>query len=225
MESQFTQLDMSYNSRRTKLLLPEYGRHVQNLLKHAKNIEDKEKRQVFVEVVVGMMQQIQTQARPSFELTEKLWNHVFMIAGYDLEVDVPENVTIVKHTESEAPPRMEYPLKDIKYRHYGFNVQQMIDKAKDMDDEEKKALFSNAIGSYMKLAYKTWNSTHYVSDDIIKEDLRMISMGEVTVPAETSLDFLTYTMPLRPQRKKRSNNQGKGRRDNNNKNSRQRRRR
>lgn len=200
---------MSYNSQRVKLLMPEYGRHVQNMLLHAKNIEDKQQRQLFVELIVDLMQQMQTTSRPSQELTEKLWNHVFMIAGYDLDVDVPADVKIVKHTEDVHPPKLEYPKKDIRFRHYGFNVQELVEKAKGMEDEEKKAMFSNAIASYMKLAYKTWNSAHYVNDEAIKSDLKTISDGDLAIPEETSLDFLQYTTH-RQQRGRKRNGHGHG---------------
>ena len=214
-------IDMSYNSQRVKLLMPEYGRHVQNMLEHVKTVEDKETRQLIVEQIVQLMQQMQTTAKPSKELTEKLWNHVFMIAGYDLDVDAPEDVEIVKHTEDAPPPKLEYPSRDIRYRHYGFNVQQMVKKAEGMEDEEKKALFANAIGSYMKLAYKTWNSTHYVNDELIKGDLKMISDGDLDIPEEKPLDFLSYSPPpQRHQRKKRNS----GRSDNKRKGSRRKRR-
>ena len=201
---------MQYNSQRDKLLMPEYGRHVQNMLLHARTIEKKEDRQAFVEVVVNLMEQMQTSARPSRELTEKLWNHVFMIAGYDLDVDAPEDVVVVKHTDDPHPPKLEYPKNKFKFRHYGYHVQQLVEKAKATDDPIKKAEFANAIGSYMKLAYKTWNGDHFVNDEIIKEDLRSISSGGVDINEETPLDFLTYTHTKSNNRKKSRSGSGGG---------------
>lgn len=215
METEEKRLDMQYNSLRSKLIIPEYGRHVQNMLMYAKEITDKKERQAFVEFVVNLMEQM-TNSRATHELTEKLWNHVFMIAGYDLDVDVPADIKIVRHTEDAKPPKLDYPKKNKSFRHYGFNVQQMIDKAQKMEDPEKRAMFSNAIASYMKLAYKTWNNDHYVNDEVIKGDLKSMSHGNIDIPDDQPLDFLTYTMP-RPQmrHKKRGPGGGKHKKNNN----------
>ena len=204
METEEKRIDMTYNSLRSKLVIPEYGRHVQNMLIYAKTIEKDEDRQAFVEFVVNLMEQMQTSSKPSHELTEKLWNHVFMIAGYDLAVTPPDDVVIVRHTEDPHPPKLEYPEKNMNFRHYGFNVQQLIDKADKMEDPEKKAQFANVIASYMKLAYKTWNHDHYVNDEVIKGDLKAISHGTLDIPEEQPLDFLTYNFPKQPMRKKRT---------------------
>ncbi|MDX1476484.1 MAG: DUF4290 domain-containing protein [Saprospiraceae bacterium] len=200
-----------YNSNREKLLIPEYGRHVQKMLEHARTIEDKEQRQMFVELVVRLMEQMQSSnSRPTKELTDKLWNHAFMIGGYELDVEAPEDVTIVKHQGYVRPPKLEYPYHESKYRHYGYNVQQLIEKAKKMEDEEKRTKFMTAIASYMKLAYKTWNRDHYVNDEVIKSDLKRMSGGELVIAEETPLDFLQYTNV-------RSNVRSKSKRSNNGK--------
>ena len=209
-------MNLEYNSSREKLLIPEYGRHVQKMLQYAQTVEPKEQRQMLVEMVIRLMEQMQTQTRPSKELTDKLWNHAFMIGEYKLNVDAPEDVVIVEHQGYEPPPRLEYPHIESKFRHYGFNVQQLIDKAIAMEDEEKKALFMTAIGSYMKLAYKTWNREHYVSDEVIKSDLKSMSNGKLIIAEDVPLDFLSYSPPPINQhrhKKKRSQNgskRGKG---------------
>ena len=61
-----------------------------------------------------------------------------------------------------------YPVSEARYRHYGHNVQVLIKKALEMEPGEKQDGFVRTIGSYMKLAYRTWNKEHFVSDDVIK---------------------------------------------------------
>ena len=85
-----------------------------------------------------------------------------------------------------------YPHQNVRFRHYGSNIHRMIEKALAMEDEEKKMGFAYVIGSYMKLAYKTWNREHYVSDNIIKEDLETLSNGQLVLEDETSFKTPTF---------------------------------
>ena len=99
----------------------------------------------------------------------------------------------------------------MKFRHYGQNVQRLIDKAKRMEDPDKKTIFSNAIGSYMKLAYKTWNQDHYVNDEVIKGDLKSMSDSDLDLEDSVQLNFLSNTTPAKQYQKKRNNTHHKNR--------------
>jgi len=202
---------MEYNSNRSTLIISEYGRHVQKMIAHAKTIEDKEQRQFFMEQVVQLMGQLQPNMKPSPEFTNKLWNHALMIANYEIEVDLPEDVVIAKITERKHPPKLPYPANNMRYRHYGHNVQVLINKAKKMEDAEKKEVFGNAIGSYMKLAYKTWNRDHYVNDEVIKGDLRSMSGNDLDFDESTQLNFLHNSTPAKQPVKKRTSGHHKNR--------------
>ena len=212
---------MEYNSQREALSVAEYGRHVQKMIDHAKTIEDAETRQFFMEMVVELMGQVIPNAKPSPELTNKLWNHAFMIANYEIDVTPPEDVTIVEHTGPVVPPKLPYPSTNKKFRHYGVNVQRLVDKAVEIEDAEKKQEFANAIGSYMKLAYKTWNPEHYVNDEVIKGDLGAMADEKLDLE-NVSLDFLSAQPTPKQQHRKRGGKRGS---NNKNRSNRQRRRR
>lgn len=200
-------MNLEYNSGRGKLIIPEYGRNVQKLLNHARTIEDKEQRQFFVEMVVKLMEQIQSDTRPSKELTDKLWNHAFIIGEYELDVEPPEDVEIVPDEARKHPPKLDYPKHETDYKHYGYNVQTLIEKAVAMEDEQKRYHMAVAIASYMKLAYRTWNKDHYVSDELIKGDLQSMSNNRLKLEESDSLDFLIQHQPPPPRKKKRHTNQ------------------
>ena len=106
---------LEYNSARERLLLPEYGRNIQKLVQHAQQLEDPEKRQWYVETLIELMNQMLPGTKTSVEIADKLWNHLFYIAGYDLDVKVPENVIIHKKGDVFMIPSedMEYPQKKI----------------------------------------------------------------------------------------------------------------
>ena len=91
-----------------------------------------------------------------------------------------------------------------RFHHYGHNVQKLIAKAISMEDGTKKDGFVQVIGSYMKLAYRTWNKEHYVSDDTILDDLQSLSHGKLQMVEDASLDHLTRS------NMKRSINSGGG---------------
>jgi hypothetical protein len=188
---------LEYNSGREMLILPEYGRNIQKLVLHAKEINDPELRQSYVETLIELMSQILPNSKTAKEIEDKLWNHLFFIAGYDIDVKVPETVIIHRKTDIFMAPSedMEYPQKKIPYRHYGWNVHLMIQKALGMEDGPKKEEFAKVIASYMKLAYRTWGKEQFVNDELIKEDLRKISQGQLDVSDEASIDSYKNVNP------------------------------
>jgi len=190
---------MEYNSSKEFLIIPEYGRHVQNLINHVKEIENPVERQHFAERIIGLMMQMHPQNRNLEDYVDKLWRHLFQIANYELDVTPPGGVKPTPESCHKKPERVAYPAKDTRFRHYGSNVQQLIAKAISMEDGRKKDAFVQVIGSYMKLAYKTWNREYYVSDDIIIDDLEHLSGARLKLVEGSFLDNLSRG-PIRQNR-------------------------
>ncbi len=182
---------MEYNSNKEYLEIPEYGRHVQNLIRYARNIENPDERQHFAERIIGLMMQMHPQNRNLDDYKDKLWRHFFQIAEYEIDVMPPSGVKPKPEDKQKKPEMISYPAKDTRFKHYGNNVQKLIAKAIEMEDSSKKDDFVEVIGSYMKLAYKTWNKEHYVSDEIIIEGLEHLSKGKLKFTEDASLDNLT----------------------------------
>lgn len=213
---------MEYNSSKEELIIPEYGRHVQNMVRYARTIENPEHRQQFIEQVVKLMMQMHPQNRNLEDYRDKMWKHVFRIAEYDLDHVMPPNgERPTPEDRRKRPERVPYPVKGTKYRHYGHNVLTLIEKAKSMEKGPKRDGFVQVIGSYMKLAYKTWNREHYVSDDIIIDDLETLSGGELVLIEDASLDNLSRSTPSkRPSNTSHRQQRSSGGRDSRNKGSR-----
>jgi len=204
--SKFEHHNMEYNSAKSELILPEYGRNVQLLINHAKTIENREMRQAFIEKIITLMHQMNPQNRSIEDYREKLWGHVYHIAEYDIDVTPHNNIIPKKDDAYKKPDQVPYPHNDTKKRHYGHNVQTLIEKALSMEEGPKREAFVNVIGSYMKLAYKTWNREHYVSDEIIKNDLTALSGGKLFVQDGTFLDSLGGSSTGSSKRRSNSNN-------------------
>jgi len=212
-------MSWKYNSSNEKLIIPEYGRNVQQLVEHAKTIEDDEYRQHFVEKVVRLIIQMHPDTKNVEDYQNKIWSHVFKIANFDLNVTPP--CEIVNSLEQKKPAKVPYPQSNHRHRHYGRNVHNMIAKAIDMEDTEKKRAFIEVIGSYMKMAYKTWNRES-VNDDIIRLDLRNMSKGALEIEEGMSLDGFqlatkkrSHSNNHRNHRNHRSNNRNNSRNKNN----------
>jgi len=212
-------LDIEYNTERSNIRFPEYGRAIQEMLLHAKTIESPQKRQKTIESIIGLMIQLGPQGNRNMDdYREKLWNHVFELTNYELDVAVPAGVVITRVENRAKPQPMGYPLTSTRMRHYGHSVHALIQKAIDMPDGPKKEGFVEVIASYMKLAYKNWHKEHYVSDDIVKEDLEILSNGLLVLhEGHDSLDKLAAGAG-KLENRNRSNNTN----SNNNNNSRRR---
>lgn len=183
---------MNYNTTKEDIVIAEYGRNIQELIQHAKTIEDAEHRQVYIEEVVNLMQQLHPQAKNVDDYIAKLWSHVFRIADYDLDVTPPCEI-LPKEELYKRPEMIPYPSKEVRYRHYGKNVQEMVKKAAAMEDEDIQEEYVKVIGSYMKMAFQTWNHSD-VTDKLIRRDLNKISKGELELDEDTDIDGLVRTV-------------------------------
>ena len=212
-------VDIEYNTERSDIQNPEYGRSIQQMLEYAKTIPEKEKRQKTVEAIVALMQQLNPVGNRNMDdYKEKLWNHAFAIAGYDLEATPPAGIVILREEDKVPPIRIPYPPTTTRLRHYGYNVQTLIKKAIEMPEGSKKEGFVEVIASYMKLAYKTWNREHYVSDDVVKDDLEILSDGQLELhEGHSSLDILAFSANKRDRELQRHSSQRNSRGKSNNK--------
>ena len=207
--------NITYNTQMDHLVIPEYGRNVQNMIEYVKKIEDDAKRQEFAEAIVDLMHQMHPVGKNNPEYKAKLWRHMFRIANYDINVKPPEGEVPTPENTRITPDTIEYPSSVRKFRHYGQNVQELVEKAMAMEDEEKKKEFVMIIAAYMKLAYRTWNREHFVSDDVIKQDLFKMSEGKIQISDDDNI-VVTAPMPSNNPRFKRKNSGPRNRKHRNN---------
>ncbi len=201
-------LDIEYNTERPDIQYPEYGRSIQEMIEYAKTIEDDYRRQKTVESIIQLMQVLNPIGNRNMDdYKDKLWSHAFAISRYELNVTPPVGVTIRHEDDRIHPEPLGYPASATRFRHYGNGIQALMQKAIEMPDGPKKEGFVEVIASYMKLAYKTWNKEHYVSDDIVKEDLEILSDGQLSLhEGHSSLDLLAAHAGKLDQRSGRSTN-------------------
>lgn len=216
------EFDMTYNTQEANLVIAEYGRHIQNLVEFNKTIENDKERQEFAEQVIELMHQMNPSSKTTPEYKNKLWKHFFMIADYDINVSPPGGEVPKAEDRVIRPEIIEYPSIESEFRHYGHNVRLLMEKAIAMEDGPVKDGFVETIASFMKLAYKNWNREHYVSDEIILEDLKSLSKGKLSVAEDKSLDTLTSAVKPKKRRSSSSSNNSNNRRRNSRNNRRRR---
>lgn len=165
---------MQYNSQREHLLMPEYGRNIQKMIQCAIKIEDREERNKAAKTIISVMAQSVPNQKDVEDIKQKLWDHLFIISGYQLDVDSPYPMLEAK--EKKESKRLPYPNKKIKYKHYGKNLEYFIEKAKEIEDKEVQAAVSETLANLMKKSYLNWNRDS-VNDELIKEHLVELSDG------------------------------------------------
>jgi hypothetical protein len=182
--------EIVYNTEKGNLEIPEYGRNVQNMVVYLKTLEDKALRQAYAEEIINLFAIMYPSNRHLADYKEKLWNHLYRIGNYDLDLDIPNGITIHKKDAYIEEPDMRYPQRQFNNRHYGVYIQDLIAKALREENLEIRESFKEVIASYMKLAYRTWNKEHFVSDDIILQDLKELSNGQLVFEEDYSIENL-----------------------------------
>ncbi len=168
---------MEYNTTRNHLAMREYGRHVQKMVEHILAIEDPERRQNNAEAVIELMGFLNPQLKNVEDFRHKLWDHLFLISDFKLEVESPYPIP-TKETYRAKPQPLPYPKRSSRYSHLGKNLEDVITKALAETDPEKRQGFANAIAYYMKLAYNNWHK-EVVHDDAIQSELSGITDGQL----------------------------------------------
>lgn len=171
-------LQQDYNTQRESLIISEYGRHIQDYVKHIRSIPDKDTRTRWAGSVVNIMATLNPELRQQSNYREKLWGHLIQIADYDLDVDCPFPIPPREEREKK-PESIGYPVSKIKFRFYGRNLQNMVDKVATMEDGQLKQDLVNLIASFMFNSCKSWNNEN-LSNEVIAEHLSILSKGKLT---------------------------------------------
>jgi len=157
--------------------MKEYGRHVQKMVAHLLTIEDKERRQKQAHAVIELMGFINPQLKNIEDYRHKLWDHLFLISDFKLEVDSPYPIPTRESLRARPDP-LAYPKRYPRYSHLGKHLELVIQKAMAEENEEKRSGFAHAIAYYMKLTYNTWHK-ELVQDDSIRSELNTITQGKL----------------------------------------------
>ena len=197
---------MDYNTQRNKLVLPEYGRCIQEMVEYAKHLKTKRERQACAETIINLMANMHEEQSNPEDFWTKLWNHLATIANYELDIDYPVEITREdeRHTQIDNIP---YPQKRISQRHYGALVEEMTRKLQEMEEGPERDALARMTANQMKRDLANWNK-NALSDEKILDDLAAFTHGKVLYyPEEINLlsdgDILNDVQQIQASAKKK----------------------
>jgi len=171
--------NLEYNSERPKLNIPEYGRHIQKMVDYVVAIEDREQRNKVAQALIGVMGNLNPHLRDVPDFQHKLWDQLFIISDFQLDVDSPFPKPTRELLEKRPDP-LPYPQNFPKYRFYGNNIKRMVDVCVSWEEGDLKDALKFTIANHMKKSYLNWNKDT-VKDETIFEHLYELSGGKINL--------------------------------------------
>ncbi|TBN04443.1 DUF4290 domain-containing protein [Hyunsoonleella flava] len=198
--------NLEYNTEREHLIIPEYGRHLQKMINHAKTRETKEEREKLAKAIISVMGNLQPHLRDVPDFQHKLWDQLFIMSDFELDVESPFPKPS-REVLSERPEPLKYPQNHPKYRFYGNNIKTMIDVANTWEEGELKEALVYTIANHMKKCFLNWNKDT-VEDTVIYDHLYELSNGKIDL--RNSEEDLSDSSSLMRSKGKYSNKKKKG---------------
>jgi hypothetical protein len=174
-------MNFDYNTSRKQMVLPEYGRNIQKMVDYIKSVEDREERNRLAHAIIAIMGNLNPHLRDINDFKHKLWDHLAIIANFELDIDYPYEVPQPEMFQ-QRPRQVEYGTHEITFRHYGKSIELMIQAACDMPEGNDRERVVNLIANHMKKSYLSWNRDS-VNDEVILKDLTRLSKGKIDTSA------------------------------------------
>jgi hypothetical protein len=190
---------MDYNSTRKRLVLPEYGRHIQKMVDHALTIENREDRTRCVNSIISVMGNLFPHLRDVSDFKHKLWDHIAIMSDFKLDIDFPYNLPEASNFTTK-PEKVPYSDGKMRFRHYGKLIEQMIEQATTMEEGDLRNHLISLIANHMRKSLLSWNKD-YATDERIAHDIENISKGKLVV-TELQVKANEYREPQNRARKK-----------------------
>ena len=176
---------MEYNTQLPHLIIPEYGRNIQVMIDHCITIEDRDERNKCARAIIQVMGQLNPHLRDISDFTHKLWDHLFVISKFQLDVDSPYPLPNPESFVTK-PKVVPYPATKMKYKHYGKTIERIIDVAKTYNEGDEKKELTRLIATHLKKSYVNWNKDS-VTDDVIFKQFKEMTNNELTIDETTVL--------------------------------------
>ncbi len=176
---------MEYNTSRSKMTISEYGRNIHKMIEYIMSFDDREKRNQLAQATINVMGQLNPHLRDVNDFKHKLWDHLFIMSDFKLDVDSPYPIPSPE-TLTRKPEPLQYATSKVTYKHYGRHIERIIDKACDLEDGHMKDSLVQMIANHLKKSYLTWNRDA-VTDEEIAEHLLVLSGGRLSLQKDIKL--------------------------------------
>lgn len=196
---------MEYNTTRDHLVLPEYGRNVQNMIRHVMEIEDRDERNRAAQAIIEVMGQLNPHLRDVDDYRHKLWTHLFLMSNFQLDVDSPYEIPKPEDLTTK-PERLVYPSSRIRYGHYGKYTQKILEGAKDITDENEKAFLTHTMANFMKKQFLLHNNesveNHVIATQMAELSGRVLKLDNPDDLQSTNSILRSYGIQQNKQKQK-----------------------
>ncbi len=207
-----------YNSNRQRLIMPEYGRTVQDMIRHAMSIPNREERNRCARTIVSIMANMFPQMKDTPDFKHKLWDQLFIISEFKLDIDSPYPMPELQKLDNK-PNIVPYPMQHIRLKHYGHIVEDLIAAAVATEDPERKKVMVVDIANYMKNSLLAWNKD-FATDERLFNDIKILSGGRIEITEEDGLKTAAYSKEtLQPNQRNNFKRQQTNKKNKNNKNN------
>ena len=195
-----------YNTQRSNIILKEYGRNVQKLVDYIRTVPDKEKRTAMAYTLIDLIKQLNPAVKDQPENPQRMWDDLYVIADFNLDIDAPYPVPPLD-TLYKKPMKMHYPQNDVRFKHYGKNIESLVKEAlkKDTPEEREEAVIY--LGKLMKTFYSAWNKES-LDDSVILKDIKNMSEGKLTMNLDKVREDNLFEKLYRDKSKPRPNGGG-----------------
>ena len=215
---------IEYNTKRNKLVIKEYGRNVQKMIEDAMKIEDRTKRNETAHAIVRVMDQLNQVKDPttinkqeSIDYWHKLWDHLFIMSNYSLDIDSPFPKPVAE-TQDKEVVKPDYNKHHITFRTYGRNMENIIKLVASYPENVRNILVI-PLANHLKMMYLTYNRDS-VNDVLIARQIEELSEGKLKLPEDFTLatthdllhtvnsnaDFYVTPTKKKKKKKKKSTN-------------------
>lgn len=195
-----------YNSQRPHIILKEYGRNVQKLIEYIRNIPDKDKRTDLSYTLIELIKQLTPSIKEQGEDPQRMWDDLYIIADFNLDVNnpypVPEREILFK-----KPMKMAYPQSDVRFKHYGKNIEKLVKEALKKEDPQEREDAIIYLGKLMKTFYGNWNK-ETLDDSVILKDIQAMSGGALNMTIDKVREDNLFEKLYKERKKARPNQQG-----------------
>ena len=141
------------------MIIPEYGRHIQKMVDYCLTIEDREERNKYAQTIIVAMGQVNPVGKDTPHYKQKLWDHLYIISDYKLDVDFP------------------FPKP---VREYGTFLEALVKKVASMQEGEEKQNHIHELAQHMKKLYLQYN-INTCDETILRNHINILSEGKITL--------------------------------------------
>ncbi len=189
---------LDYNTQRSRLVLPEYGREVQDMVDYALTLENKSDRQRCANTIIATMERMLPQVKENADYKQKLWDQLALMSNFELDIDWPYDISEAKTIQAKPEP-MSYPMSHIPIRHYGKMLFDMFDRLQEMEPGRERDALARLTANQMKRDLMQWSHGHS-DDEKVADDLARFTNGKIQLDLST---FKFDKIDLREVEKKR----------------------